>query len=311
MNKVILAIAFLLLSNVLCFAQKNWTLNAPKNTIVVLKIPRKAFSHTKLSNWTGKNTYSAQIEQDKDGSLTINSEKNWKDMDWNLMTDLYIENVERKKENKKQLTEVLLKNDAVNVRLVFDGSIQNVGKAFDDLTFRGNLNDYEKSDYYKTEVLGRFMPKIFVGKLGVLPESFKLKLLRIVNYEPMFFGGENFKDNFYFVLKMAPPAVIDSARFGQPQRVSMLFNQLLLGELKGLYSELKDVKEMEGIKFEALISHRNYYTGGGDGQDHLQVYAKMENIKLFSEFEITGQELLDRSVVIIDNNRANVNLTLQ
>jgi hypothetical protein len=36
-----------------------------------------------------------------------------------------------------------------------------------------------------------------------------------------------------------------------------------------------------------------------------------ENIRLFRDFEITGQDLVDRSVVIVGNNRIKADLNLQ
>lgn len=310
MKKVIFIIIFMLCCSQI-FAQKGWTLNVPKKSVVVLKIPKSAFNFTKFSVWSGKNTFSTVIEQGNNGGLIINGEKDWRDSDWNLMTDLFVDDVNRKKDGNSQITEVVLKNATINIKLVFGSSVQDVAKAFDEITFKGYLNEFEKSDYYQKEIVERFLPRIFVGKLSNIPEKFKLTLLKASNYETKNFGGENYKDKFYFVVKDAPDYVLNSVRLSQPQRVSYIFNQVLLTFLKYLHKELKDVEEIQGIKIEYTIPHRNFVTGLDIGTDNLQIYATMENIGLFSDFEITGQELLDKSVVIVDNNRIKVNLTLQ
>jgi hypothetical protein len=310
MKKIILVFVFLLLSSQI-LAQKGWELNIPKKSVVVLKISKSAFNFTKISVWSGKNTYSTLIEQDKDGSLFVNNDKEWKDSDWNLMADLTVEDVKKKKEKDFQGTEVTLKNATINIKLQFANSVTDIAKAFDDVTFKGYLNEYERSEYYQKEVVGKFLPRIFSGKLSKIPEKFKLTLLKATNYETKNFGGENYKDKFYFVVKDSPTFVMNSIKLSQPQRVSYVCNQQLLNYFKNIYKELNDVEEIEGIKVEYQIPFKNFVTGLDIGTDNLQIYATMENIRSFSEFDITGQQLLDKSVVIIDGNRANVNLTLQ
>lgn len=310
MSKTIIMILLLLFSSQ-AFGQKGWALNVPKKSVVVLKISKGAFNFTKFSAWSGKNTYSTLIEQDKDGSLFVNNEKEWKDSDWNLMADLTVEDVKKKKEKDFQGTEVTLKNATINIKLQFTNSVADIAKAFDEVTFRGYLNEYERSEYYQKEVVDKFLPRIFAGKLSKIPEKFKLTLLKATNYETKNFGGENYKDKFYFVVKDSPTFVMNSIKLSQPQRVSYVCNQQLLNYFKALYKELNGVDEIDGVKVEYQIPFKNFVTGLDLGTDNLHIYATMENIKLFSEFDITGQEFLNKSVVIIDGNRANVDLTLQ
>lgn len=293
------------------FAQKGWILNVPRKSVVVLKVPKSSFNFTKFSVWSGKNTYSTSVEQDKDGQLVVGGYREWKDVDWNLMSDFVVEDVARKRDKNWQGTEVTLKNATINIKIQFSNTVQDVAKAFDEITFRGYLNEYERSEYYRKEVVDRFLPQIFVGRLAKISDSYKLTLLKASKYEIKNFGGENYKGKFYFVIKDSPDVVLNSIRFSQPQRVSYVCNQILLNAFKNVHREIKDVDEIDGVKIEYLIPHKNFVTGLDLGTDNLHIYATMENIGLFSEFEITGQEFLDRSVVIIDNNRANVNLTLQ
>jgi hypothetical protein len=292
------------------FAGDKWFLNVPKKSIVVLKIPKSSFNFEKVSPWSGKSTYSANISI-IDNNLAVNGNSDWKNSDWNLMTDFFVtDNKEAKKTDSKK-NEVKLQNSALSVVLTFDSSVSDVGKSFDEIVFVGTLNSYEYSDYYKNEVINKFLPRIFSGRLAKLSQSFQLTLLKASNYETKNFTVEEYKGKYYFVIKDKANTYFNSVKLNQSQRVAYVFNNYLLNGFKGLYKEVEQNEDFDGVKIEYLLPFYNFVSNSDLGEDILQIYATKEEIKHFAEADVTGQDFLDKSVVIVNGNRTKIDLTLQ
>jgi hypothetical protein len=47
------------------------------------------------------------------------------------------------------------------------------------------------------------------------------------------------------------------------------------------------------------------------GIDFVEIYAPSDSLKAFAEDEISGQEFIDKCIVLVDSNRTKVDLSLQ
>lgn len=168
LNRSLLLILILLSSSPPSLAQrsKDWPLDAPKNSTIVLKISSKLLGVTKVSRWSGKATFGANIEQ-KEATILVEGTEDWKSQSWPLMKPFQLAKVNL----EKQHTEVELHSKTGNVKLKFLTSVQDVGAAFSQVAYAGTVADFELSDYYKAEVLNRLLPIIFQGPLAELPRQ--------------------------------------------------------------------------------------------------------------------------------------------
>lgn len=308
----------LLFTAVPVMAQKNWPLSVPKRSTVILKIANVDTKFSKASVWSGRNSYTAVVERDAEGKLAVNGRSDWNDVGWPLMSNLTIEDTEILKPKDKDPfagVQVMMKSPvfAYNIILRFGTSVKNIAEAFDELTFKGDLGAFEGSDYYHKEVKERFLPKLFTGRSANLSEGLKLHLLRTCNYENKCFADETYKEQDYLVVRgKLTDYTLNSLKLSPMQRVAWAFNERLLASLKMLQGELdKGTSGHHGLKIEYVIPFRNLADNTGEGVDNVTIYASSANIKLFKDFEITGQELVDRSTVILGQNRIKVDLNLQ
>jgi hypothetical protein len=304
MKKFLLFLIILIASNQAI--ARDWYLNVPKKSTVVLKIPKSAFTFSSQSIWSGKQTYSTQayLVQNK---LSFNGNTTWKD-EWNLMQEFIL--TDAKPAKKNSLPEVKLENPYINLSILFNREITDIAKVFDEIVYVGSLYSFEQSQYYKNEVADKLLPKIFSGNLQKLDRNFQLQLMKAADYESNSFGNEKYKEKNYFVIKTKFPSVLNSVRVNQSQRIAYVFNNTLLSVIKEFSKHLKTI-EIDGLKIEMAITSYNFVNNSDLAIDALQVYLNQPEMIQFSEAEITGQELLDKSVILVNNNRTKVDLTLQ
>lgn len=314
--KIKTVLFFLLLGTAPVYAQKNWPLSVPKHSTVVLKIANSEMKFSKWSAWTNRNSYAALVERDSNNRITVNGRSDWNDIGWPLMQELRVEDVSPIKPRDKDPfsgTQIMLKAPSYNIFLRFASSINDLRGVFDEISFKGSVADFEKTEYYRKDVEGRFFPRFFAGKMSGLTDKFKLYLLKTCEYESKCFGEETYKEKEYMVVRgKLTDFVLNSSKLSQMQRVSWVFNERLLNALKVLQDAIQNGSAVyHGVKVEYGIPYRNLIDNTGEGMDTLMIYASMADIRLFKDFEITGQELMDRSVVIVGNNRIKVDLNLQ
>ena len=68
---------------------------------------------------------------------------------------------------------------------------------------------------------------------------------------------------------------------------------------------------LAGLRLDLSIGYRNFVTDNIGGTDQMSWYVDSANIPALLDFEITSQEFVDRSVVIVNDNRVEVNLSDQ
>lgn len=306
MQKKVFLVLFILLGTLRAFGAqgaKAWPLAAPSGSRIVLKIPRKAIGYEKISVWSGAATFGVVIEQAADGALTINGETHWRHAGWPLMMEIELV----KTESKRQYTEVELRGVDFLIKLRFGPTVKDVSKAFEAVSFKGGVDEFEASEYYRDEVIGKVLPKIFPGKLRDISQTAKLKLLRELNYFDHVIGEEQREGGAWLVLKGGIDfEVYNTLHFSQSQRVADALNRKLLGVIKRAGQLIRFHPEIAGIRVQLGIPYRNFVTDLITSYDALEFYAPMELIRAFSAHEITAQELVDECVLMVNGNRTRI-----
>lgn len=120
---------------------------------------------------------------------------------------------------------------------------------------------------------------------------------------------ESFRGEDYIgVLVSRGVDVYNSLRLDQPGRVRHLLNDRLLTLIKE-FAQAAEGASTYGLLISLKIPYRNLVADDqGVQYDTLRLYLPMAEIKRFADYEITSQDLLDASVVIVNDNRIAVTL---
>lgn len=316
---------------VLCF-----TISAFTQTQGIAKgvsvVPKFTFKWSDFdSSWGGFLKLHLKIEQNSSGNLTINGNEDWKAIpifpaydgsSEGLKDNLYrteyptssivaykISKIERKKE----YTEINLSklNDrVVDLRLQFGNSIKNIDKAFSEILFLGEVEEFKKSAYYQNMFDSNLEKEIskLPKELAELPRDVKVSLLEDVNYQSIGIWTETFKEKKYIVCSYADGTEYNTNRVNQAERIARTIQKYLPG-IKRKGKLLLTAKEIEGVELKVKIAYRNFVDKSKTSYENLQFYVPMDSLKLFIDADITDQELIDKSIVLLNDNRVKINLS--
>lgn len=208
---------------------------------------------------------------------------------------------------KLRYTDVELRSDVAWVKLRFQPG-SDVGAGFNALTFTGNWNTFEATEYFKTVVFGGVGSTLFTGRLSSIPDSSKLELLRIAGKGLATVGSESYKDKVYigFLLPLSG-TIYNTAKLNESARVATIINSRL-ALLKSL-AILAGNTGLEGVKITEKIFYRNFVSEAQARFDTLELYAPLGVIKQFADADITNQQFVDQCVAILNSNRVQVLLS--
>lgn len=322
MNKISLTIVV-----VLCFAISAFTQTSSisKGSIV---IPKFTFKWSDFdSSWGGFLKLNLKIEQDISGNLTLNGNENWKAIplfpaydgsSTGLKDNLYrteystssiITYKVSKIERKKGFAEVNLSklNDrVVDVKLLFGNSVKDVDKALNEVLFLGEIEEFKKSDHYQNVLVKETnkLPK----ELSELSQDAKVSLLEDVNYQSNAVWTEIFKEKKYVACSYSDGTEYNTNQINQAERITRTIQKYLpIVKRKGKL--LLPAKEVEGVELKVKIFHRNFVNESKTTSEILQFYVPMDSLKSFIEADITDQELVDKSIILLNDSRVRANLS--
>jgi hypothetical protein len=99
----------------------------------------------------------------------------------------------------------------------------------------------------------------------------------------------------------------NSIQLGQAARAARVIQDSFVSKLKlGYY--LKEVPNLNGVRIDTDIPYRDFVNERASHHDSLTLYSAFEDLKKFADADITSQELIDRSTVLINSNRVKVSL---
>ena len=152
---------------------------------------------------------------------------------------------------------------------------------------------------------------VFQGPLLTVPSELQVGLL---SYAHRSLGGAElrhakFRQDDYLVVDLGTdPSIYNTLQLNQSQRVARILNDRLIEPLKEAAAAL-DGTGLAGVRLELLIPHRNFLNDLPADHDKLIMYASVSDAQKFAEYEITNQEFINACVVIVNDNRIEVQLT--
>ena len=285
--------------------KQGWLLDVPKGTRIVLKIPAKIVGFEKVGFWSGSLNYGTVIEQSTTSGLIVGGIAQWRTAGWPLMRQLTLEKVSR----NNRFTEIELRDPLFNVKLRFDSTVKDMNAAFREVAFIGLLSEFEASAYYQQEVVAKILPLIFAGKLASITTKAKLRLLSEVRYIDSAIRTEKYKGDTYLVLNAGGDVQIyNTIQMDQSARVAHALNQRVLSYMKRVAKIISFHSEVDGIKVEIDLPYKNFVTeyNNQPNYDHLEIYAPMDVIRQFADDELTNQEFVEESVLLVNGNRSRI-----
>lgn len=280
-------------------------INISKGQLVVLKIPGKLVGFERISWWDGEFSYGTIVERSEAGVIRVNGLADWQLKGWPLMRQLTFEKVSR----EKNFTLIELKDPLFNVKLRFDHAVKDLNSAFRDVAFLGLLSDFESSEYYQKEVVGKVLPSLFTDGSASLATARKLSLLKELKYIDSAIKNERYKGSSYLSINLGGDSYIyNSIRADQTSRIGDSLNQRVLFYFKRIARIIKLHPGLDGIKISIFVPYKNFVTEAylQPSYDRIEIYAAMDVIQQFVEDELTNQEFVDESVLLINGNRAAV-----
>jgi hypothetical protein len=282
-----------------------WPLDVGKGSFVVLKIPAKRVGFEKVGFWSGVANYGTVIEQASNGGLLVGGLAEWRTAGWPLMRQLTLEKVSR----NSRFVEVELRDPLFNIKLRFDAGVKDINAAFREVAFVGLPSEFEASDYYKQEVIGKVLPQIYSGRLAGIPDAAKLKLLKDVNYIDTAIRAEKYKGDTYLVVNAGGDVqMYNTIQMNQSARIAHAVNERVLRYIKYAAKAIKYYPEVDGIKVELYLPFKNFVTEDymPPHYDFIELYAPMDVIRQFAEDELTNQEFVEEAVLLVNGNRTRI-----
>lgn len=218
------------------------------------------------------------------------------------MRQLTFEKVSR----EKNYTLVELRHPLFNVKLRFDNTIRDLNASFREIAFLGLLSEFEASDYYQKEVIGKVLPQVFDGHLAAIPTERKLNLLKELKYIDSAIKPERYKGSDYLSVDVGGDTeVYNTIRVDQSHRIGHSLNQRVLSYFKRIARIIKFHPQIDGIKISILIPYKNFVTEAYSqpSYDKIEIYSPMDVIQQFADDELTNQEFVAESVLLVNGNR--------
>ncbi len=272
---------------------------------VRMKLPPSLMKYVDGNVLTGSMTYEADLKL-TDNGISVNGQENWAGTGFPDLSSLMIKKV---KAPKSGAASIELKKNKAYFTLKFQ-SKEELAMIADKIFFL--TDNKEAMDLYEKEAYSAVSGHIFSGLLSAQPSDCKTGLLKDgLQQKAANVGTNEFKDKQYFILNLGlDTSVYNDLKLSQSQRIALVIGQQILDNLKPFGKYFSLCKEpLIGLKITYQIPHKSFAEEYAVPQyDQLAMYVSFENIKKFSEFEITSQDMINASIIIVNGNRISVTL---
>ncbi len=102
--------------------------------------------------------------------------------------------------------------------------------------------------------------------------------------------------------------IYNTIQLDQTARIAHALNQRVLSYIKRVAKIINFHPEVDGIKVEISLPYKNFVTEYYDQPhyDHLEFFARMDEIRQFSDDEITNQEFAEEAILLVNGNRSRI-----
>jgi hypothetical protein len=308
---------------VLCFAISAFT-QTPSVSKGITVVPKFAMKWSDFKTKLGVRKVEILVGKNSDGKTLVNG-----DVDWEVFplfpsfdgtSDGLYTNVRKRDysrpsvvsykidgiEQKKDITEVKLSklNDKlVDLKLLFSFVGADFEKSFKEIFFIGNLDDFSRSEYFSNVVFSQFLKGT---RLENASKDSKAELLKSIGYDCN--ALKVYKQKLFLSLTFIDDFEYNSNLVNETERVARTIRKSL-SEIKLKFKQANAVNGIDGLKAEATLKFRNFINETFADYESFEFYVPMDALKLFVEADITDQELIDKSIVLLNGNRVRVNLS--
>ena len=213
--------------------------------------------------------------------------------------------------HKLPYTEVELQSGGVYLRLHFahlssEASVLNT--EFQKLVQAGNWAQFENSEDFRKNLFDVQEPKIFTGPLSRLSYGMKISLLHMACRGQNNFETETYKGKTYFAVSLSSDGVVyNSNILSSSARAAKVINERIMAMVRGFKGPAQE-SGIDGLKFAATIEYRNFINESSVKSDDLEIYLPLEQVVKFVDADITSQQLIDGSIILLGGNRIQVPL---
>jgi len=301
-----LLFAALLLPSSSAFAVKSIKLTIPKEQPIVVLVP--------LNQWAAKETSATGIPISvlrAEGDFI--KSRRWENGTLPLLVDFHVEKgqdcgsgvmsgrIVGCPPNWKQIE---LRSAKAWLKIQFPPEVADVEATLKELVFIGTVAQFEATNYLHDKVFLANENKLFAA-LPQLSREDRYAFFKRGVVSGFDISSTSFKGSGYVQVGIPTSTTFNTIRVSQDQRVSLLIREVILPEAKALLP-YADGKPVGGLAFHLSIPAYNFVTGGEAKFDDLFVYLATDELKKFAANDITSQNLIDNSVVLLNNDRVEV-----
>jgi hypothetical protein len=307
-TRLVLAV-LLWLSCQTAFAVKSLKLNIPKDQSIVIEVPPGQWA-AKETSWTEGIPISI-LRADED----FIKSRRWEDGSLPLLADFHIEKAEdcgggvmsgRIVGCPAHWSQIELRSAKAWLKIQFPPEVSDVEAALKDLAFIGSVTQFEMTDYLHDKVFGPNQARLFAS-LPQLAQEDRYSFFKIGVIGGFDVSSVSFKGIGYVEVGIPASTTFNTVRVSQDQRVSQVIREVILPEAKALVP-YADGKPVGGLAFHLSIPAYNFVTGGEAKFDDLFVYLTTDELRKFSNSDITSQKLIDDSFVLLNSDRVEARL---
>ncbi len=204
---------------------------------------------------------------------------------------------------KKEYTELELRATDVVMKLRFAASVAEP-EILGQLIAEGQ-RDTPVALKYRDEAHAA-LTGVFPGDLNRLPDERKLSILATLQGAAGDIHLHEGRVYASFDLN-ADDTVFNDRTADQETIVAHVLNETVLAAVRDMSKSLADVPELHGMRVQYRIPHKSKL-GASTKEYRLELLADAEHVINFSRAELTNQEFIDASTVLVDGNPVRIAL---
>jgi hypothetical protein len=277
-----------------------------KQQPLVIKIPRKLLKYENDSIRSGLPIYTANVSVVGE-TIMVEGESDWQLRGWPPMLTLFYE----KSSKEKEYTEIEFRSSLAYTKLRFAVDTPNVDAALRQLVFLGSAESFESSAEFKA-LTEKLLPIKFSGVLAEIPRDKQYQLLKDLGYNDDEMGVAEFKGKQYIAFSPTyPTAEFNSLQVNRASRVATVLRALVLPAFDKVAPVITDANGIYGIKIRTRIFYRDFRSKRNQRPhvEILEIFAPYDLVEKFFNLEITNQKLVDGSIVLINGDIIEVDLS--
>lgn len=276
-----------------------------KGVHVTPRFSAKAVKFDKIKIWQAKAKFTADVSMGSEGKLILNGDYLWAEQGFPWYSQFLVKEYKR---NDKKPGRILLDNGAQLVEMTIPVGV-DFESAMKTFLYVGDPDSFTETEDFKAAER-RELARIFSRGLSVVPFETQRALAKVFKYSDNFVSPATFKDKTYLSIKVPTTVVYNTIQVNQAERAARV-TQEALGPLKSLGQVTGKVDGIEGIKFETVIYSKDFLRQrySDPDEESYEMYLSFDLLKKFADADITNQDLIDGSVVLINGSRVKVNLT--